>query len=98
MHNVLLSESLLYFSNNEKLINNGMKLINNEPTRFEGGIERGLDHIYSNRIEKMYKFNQSNFTSSDHSILHYYRQMKVQQSEETYILTRQWNKINYLGW
>ena len=37
---------------NEKLINNGMKLINNEPTRFEGGIERGLDHIYSNRIEK----------------------------------------------
>ena len=80
---------------NEKLINNGMKLINNEPTRFEGGIERGLDHIYSNRIEKMYKFNQSNFTSSDHSILHYYRQMKVQQSEETYILTRQWNKINY---
>ena len=79
----------------EKLLDNGMRLVNSSPTRFEGGIERGLDHIYTNRIDKLYNFTQTDHTSSDHSMLQYQRHMKVQACEESYILTRQWEKIDF---
>ena len=72
-----------------------MRLVNKDPTRFEGNVERGLDHFYTNKIDKLFKFSQSEFTTSDHSQLEYDRHMKINVCEEQYILTRQWNKINF---
>ena len=85
----------LYKLTNEKLIQNGMKLMNSEPTRISMNKGKVLDQIYLNRRDKMYNIVQNDFTKSDHSLLEYNRHMKIEPREEKMKETREWAKIDY---
>ena len=87
------SNSAIKHSKTKKMIR--MKLVNTNPTRFENGVERGLDHFYTNRIDKLYQLNQDDQTPSDHSMLDYIRHMKIESAEEKFVMTRKWNLIDY---
>ena len=75
----------------DKLIDNGMILINNKETRNKAL----LDHIYTNKIDKIESINQDDNTTSDHSLLEFSRNMKINKIEETLIETRNFKKIDY---
>ena len=67
----------------EKLLNNGMKMLIDKLTRKEAT----LDHIYTNNIEKIETINISSDTTSDHSIIEVIRKMKMNKIEETWEAT-----------
>ena len=75
----------------ERMNDNGMKIINKKPTR-NGRI---LDHIYTNKPEKIINLSQEDNTTSDHSLLEINRSMKIDTIEETIINTRNYKIINY---
>ena len=75
----------------ERMNDNNLKIINKKPTRNN----KILDHIYSNKPEKILNTIQQDQTTSDHSIIEMTRSMKINTIEETVILTRNYKIIDY---
>ena len=75
----------------EKLNDNGINIINKKLTR-RNAI---LDHIYTNKMEKITDVCQDDNTVSDHSLIQINRRMKINNIEETVIETRNYKIINY---
>ena len=85
----------IYKLTQEKLINNGMYLMNRKPTRSDKGTHKCMDHYYSNRPEKVKEITQEYFSSSDHSVVELIRHMKIENSEEVFINKRNWKDIDF---
>ena len=75
----------------ERLLDNGLMMINKKSTR-NGSI---LDHFYTNNIEKIEEIKIEDDTNSDHSMIIVKRRMKINNIEETVIITRKYKDINY---
>ena len=68
-----------------------MNLINTRNTR-NNSI---LDHFYTNRVDKIERIEQDDDSFSDHSIMEITRKMKMSQTEEKLIQTRNYKIIDY---
>ena len=75
----------------EKLTQNGLHRVNSLPTHYG----RSLDHIYTNRPDKLFKIDQIDETESDHSALLYHRHMKINLCEPSFVLSRDFNAIDF---
>ena len=74
-----------------RLLNNGMKMITENNTRNN----TILDHVYTNKIEKIEKINIDEDSMADHHYVEIIRKMKIDQMEETKIETRNYKIIDY---
>ena len=69
-------------------------LMNNKPTRILDKCQSQIDHFYTNYPGKIKSIEQDDDTLSDHSVIIATRQMKINNSEEKYQITRRYEKID----
>ena len=75
----------------QRLNDNGLVMANKKETR----LNTILDHVYTNKIKKIFEINQEDNTTSDHSLIEIVRKMKIDMVEETMIEIRNFKIINY---
>ena len=75
----------------ERILDNGLVMINNRNTRNN----KILDHFYTNNIEKIENIYIEGDTTSDHNMVIVNRKMKVNNTEETIIVIRNYKDLNY---
>ena len=79
----------------ETFIDNNLTLMNTLPTRILEGKKSQIDHFWTNKPKKIKCVEQNYNTFSDHSLLIIHRHMKVNHSEEQYIIQRKYNQIDF---
>ena len=92
------TEKTFNFMNNiikECLLDNGFSLLNMEPTRPNANRKSVLDHFYTNNVDKIKYVKTYIDTVSDHAAILGTRAMQIMQSEEQYILKRDFKKIDF---
>ena len=73
------------------LLSNGFSQIISESTRNN----KILDHIYVNKLNQVHKSYIDVDSPSDHNFISIEKKMLYKPDEETYIITRNWNNVNY---
>ena len=90
------TEKTFNFMNNiikECLLDNGFSLLNMEPTRPNANRKSILDHFYTHNVDKIKYVKTYIDTVSDHAAILGTRAMQIMQSEEQYILKRDFKKL-----